>query len=112
MLEIINSNSHYRESLFPHPHPHPHAHPGMDIDRAVRSRGGKYIAAREVCIELLKDTRWMKDAERRGLVVRSEEGLVNGNGNEKWTGRPRIEWEATDRWNSQISNPVTSRLDT
>ncbi|WVW79342.1 hypothetical protein I302_101310 [Kwoniella bestiolae CBS 10118] len=52
------------------------------------------MVSQKICIEFFKNNLWMKDAERRGLVVKTEEG----------------EWKATSKWNSGVANPISSRV--
>ncbi|WWC97967.1 hypothetical protein V866_004856 [Kwoniella sp. B9012] len=54
----------------------------------------KYFVTQKICIEFFRDSVWMKDAERRGLVIKTEGG----------------EWKATKKWGSNVANPITSRV--
>ncbi|OCF72709.1 hypothetical protein I204_07094 [Kwoniella mangroviensis CBS 8886] len=79
LLTLIKSNPLYQHVFF---------------STSIEQVKDKYLVSQKICIEFFKDSVWMKDAERRGLVIKTEAG----------------EWKATKKWGSNVANPITSRV--
>ncbi|RXK39277.1 hypothetical protein M231_03497 [Tremella mesenterica] len=77
LLKLIDSNPVYRQTLFP--------------GDALAVSDGRYRASRDIAIEFFKDNLWIRDAERRGLVIRRDG-----------------EWEPTALWDAKVTNPVST----
>ncbi|WVQ63914.1 uncharacterized protein L199_002070 [Kwoniella botswanensis] len=78
LLSLIKSNPLYQQVFF---------------STSIEQVKDKYLVTQKICIEFFKDSVWMKDAERRGLVMKTEGG----------------EWKATKKWGSNVANPITFR---
>ncbi|EIW66113.1 hypothetical protein TREMEDRAFT_65962 [Tremella mesenterica DSM 1558] len=77
LLKLVDSNPLYRQTLFP--------------GDALAVTDSRYRTTRDIAIEFFKDNLWIRDAERRGIVIRRDG-----------------KWEATALWHAKVTNPVST----